>query len=413
MIDNNNLIKYFVRVPVGVSFNGIEVSNANSTNQKKIYFDENTQQIGVKGKAFSLDKANATNLATLIGEDTNMSVRAIAQDVVNNIASWQGADANEIIDTLKEVLTWFNNLPEGDAGALALVQKVGNAAVYYTAEEAAAYNTEHELNEGDEGYKTTLSVKTTATGLYKVIEDSINNAVGSIDYSSFATKTGVEERLGALGNAVEASGNDPAVKHTVKSYVESYVDVNFSYVDSKIGDLGYQVEAQAAVYYTQEEADAYNTEHSLNSGDNGFVTTETIKTPAVTAIPYTNVMDVIKDNELVTAASLNELNDRVEMLSGGGLIGVEIAGINGTVTNNIAYVTKVDLQNELFTNTYNSSPLSYSYLGVTVSLKESNGELTYLNVNPTDLVNRISVVEEFDPWEEYSDPWEEYPVSQP
>jgi hypothetical protein len=38
----------------------------------------------------------------------------------------------------------------------------------------------------------------------------------------------------------------------------------------------------AAVNYTQEEADAYNAEHNLTSGQDGFVTTETVKVPAVT-----------------------------------------------------------------------------------------------------------------------------------
>ena len=49
-----------------------------------------------------------------------------------------------------------------------------------------------------------------------------------------------------------------------------------------LGRLG--KEGTAAVNYTQEEADAYNTEHNLTSGDDGFVTTETVKTPAVEAI---------------------------------------------------------------------------------------------------------------------------------
>lgn len=376
MINNNNLIKYFVRVPVGVTFNGAEVSNANATNQKKIYFDENTQQIWVKGKAYSLDFDNRTALATLIGEDTNQSVREIAGDVFNTLLSTE--DADSIINNLKEVLDWFKNLPEGEAGALALVNKVGNPATYYTAADETE-NPEHVAG----------TVKTAATGLYKLIEDSI----AAIDLSDYATKTHVEDRLGALGNATEAEGNNPAVPHTAKSYV-----------DSKIGNLGNKVEAAAAVYYTQEEADAYNQEHSLNSGDDGFVTTETIKTPAVTAVPYTNVMDVIKDNELVTAAALNDLKSDVELLSGGGLTGVEVAGVTGTVTDNVAYITKAALQGELFDNTYASNALSYTYLGVTVSLKESNGELTYLNVDPSDLVDRINSVEEFDPWEEYSAP---------
>ena len=35
-----------------------------------------------------------------------------------------------------------------------------------------------------------------------------------------------------------------------------------------------------AVYYTQGECDAYNSEHSLTSGDEGFLTTSSVKTPA-------------------------------------------------------------------------------------------------------------------------------------
>ena len=49
-----------------------------------------------------------------------------------------------------------------------------------------------------------------------------------------------------------------------------------------LGRIG--VTGSEAVYYTQLEADAYNAEHNLTSGDEGFVTTETIKTPAVDAV---------------------------------------------------------------------------------------------------------------------------------
>ena len=49
-----------------------------------------------------------------------------------------------------------------------------------------------------------------------------------------------------------------------------------------LGRIG--VEAKAAVNYTEEEATTYNSEHNLNLGDDGYVTTETIKTPAVAAV---------------------------------------------------------------------------------------------------------------------------------
>ena len=40
----------------------------------------------------------------------------------------------------------------------------------------------------------------------------------------------------------------------------------------------------SAVNYTQAEADEYNTAHNLNSGDEGYITTSTEKTPAVSAV---------------------------------------------------------------------------------------------------------------------------------
>lgn len=60
-----------------------------------------------------------------------------------------------------------------------------------------------------------------------------------------------------------------------------------------LGQIG--VGASPAVYYTEEEATAYNTEHGLSEGDEGYVTTETVKTPAVAgvdAIPATVYGDI-------------------------------------------------------------------------------------------------------------------------
>ena len=337
MLDNNSLIKYFVRVPSGVTFNGAQVSAA-SGNTKKIYFDENTQQIWVRGKAFSLDKDNATKLETLIGSDTNKSVRDIATSVVN--ATLSVTDEDNVINKLSEVLDWFNNLPEGDQGALALVNEIGKPAELYTAETAGTYNEVNHLNEGDPGYKTAGDVKTPATGLYKLIEDSI----GAIDYSSFATK---------------------------------------SEVNTKIGSLGNKVEAQAAVLYTAEDEEVIAGTKEV--GD--------VKTPAVEAVPYASVAEVLSD-----------LNTKINTLSAGGITNVTIGSTNLTVSNNHATITKAALQSELFTNAHVSEPLTYSYLGVTVSVTEQNGELTGLNVDPSGLANRVSVVEEFDPWEDYSAP---------
>lgn len=309
MIDNNNLIKLFVRVPSGVSFNGAEVSAATG-NDKKIYFDENDQILWVKGQSYGLTADQGTALATLIGSDTNKSAREIAQEVVNGIMDWQDADANTVIDTLKEVLTWFNNLPEGDAGALALVNSVGHPTEHYTAEEATAYNTAHAEDPGFEPVAEG-DVKTAGTGLYAMVESAVAGGLTSADAKS-----------GELLVDASVVGNKVEVESTTK-------------LQNAVGAA----------------------ETSIQS--------------------------------------------------------VSVAGVTATVTGDpnqkAAEITKLSLQGALFTNTYESTPLSYTYLGVTVSVKESNGELTYLNVDPSVLENRVTVLEEFDPWEEYSAPAEPEP----
>jgi len=295
MLDNNSLIKYFVRVPsTATTFDGATVSNANDTNRKKIYFQESTKQIWVRGIPFSLDDNSRSALNTLIGSDTNMSVRAIAQDVVANIANWQGADANEVIDTLKEVLTWFNNLPEGDEGAVALVGRVGKPAVYYTSTDAEVVG----------GTKQVGDLKTPASGLYKLIEDSV------------------------AGKNVTAAPLD--------------------------GEL--LIDATAS--------------------NNNVVVSSTTKLQNAVSAAETSIQSITVAGTALT--------------------------VTGDANSKAAEISKSDLQSALFTNTYTSSPLTYTYLGVTVSLKETNGELTYLNVDPSALVNRVSAVEDFDPWEEYS-----------
>lgn len=50
------------------------------------------------------------------------------------------------------------------------------------------------------------------------------------------------------------------------------------------GDMNYVwIAAREAIYYTQEEADSYNQEHSLNPGDEDYKTTNSIKVPAISA----------------------------------------------------------------------------------------------------------------------------------
>jgi len=313
MITNDQLLKLFVLVPDGVSFNGTAVSGAEG--EHRIFFEQKTGKLWAKGRSYGIDDAQSTALQTLIGTDTGQSVRAIASDVLSKALSLSD-DADTTISNLTEVLNWFKNLPEGDAGALALVNAVGKPAVFYTAED----------DEVIAGTKEVGDVKTAATGLYKLIEDSV------------------------------------AAKNVT--------------ADGASGEL------------------------------------------LVDATASNNKVEVSSTTKLQNAVAAAETSIQSITVAGTALT------VSGNANAKTAAITKSDLQSALFTNTYESSPLTYSYLGVKVDIKESNGELTYLNVDPSSLLDtvysyiaanelvtanaltnldtRVDHLEEFDPWETYS-----------
>ena len=89
----------------------------------------------------------------------------------------------------------------------------------------------------------------------------INYVYGGNDVAgTIGTAAAVGETL-----PTELTGNTDGVDNTWNSYV---------HLSTKT--------PSEAVYYTQEEANTYNTEHSLSPGDADYKTTSSIKTPAVT-----------------------------------------------------------------------------------------------------------------------------------
>ena len=79
-------------------------------------------------------------------------------------------------------------------------------------------------------------------------------------------------------------GNDIAGKiGTFKTLLpEALTHATENHVSAEYWNAFVRISAKTitpAEYYTQQEADEYNTEHSLSAGDDGFVTTETVKTP--------------------------------------------------------------------------------------------------------------------------------------
>ena len=96
---------------------------------------------------------------------------------------------------------------------------------------------------------------------------------------------------GSAKGTVNSKDNTNVNKYTNAENAEEkcYTKVNF-YGGTITGNLygggeGQRAaEAHEAVYYTQAECDAYNTEHSLKSGDDGYLTPSVVKTPAQAAV---------------------------------------------------------------------------------------------------------------------------------
>ena len=313
MITNDQLLKLFVLVPSSVeNFNGATVSGA--ANEHRIFFEQSTGLLWAKGQSFGGNDSELEAIVNgLIGEDTNKSIRTIAGEVLSEAMNLAD-DVDTTINNLTEVLNWFKDLPEEEEGALNLIAKIGKPAELYTAEDETE-NPEHVKG----------TVKTAATGLYKLIEDSV------------------------------------AAKNVT--------------ADGASGEL---------------------------------------------------LVDATASNNKVEVSSTTKLQNAVAAAET-SIQSITVAGTALTVSGNAnakgAEITKSDLQSALFTNTYQSSPLTYSYLGVKVDIKESNGELTYLNIDPsllldtvysyiasnelvtatalTNLNTRVTTLEEFNPWETY------------
>ncbi len=316
-LQGSDLIKLFVLVPAGTTgFNGQSVSASTS----KIYFDVDNQTLWAKGVGYgisntlkqqisnlvtsvggSADSANAdgsvyariaaavATLGTLQGEDTDQSIRAIAQDVVDT--AFGVADEDNVINKVNEVLAWFNNVAETETGQ-ALIQSVadnktaiGTPAEYYTAEDEQE-NSEHRAG----------TVKTEATGLYLLIKQQVE------------------------GKNVAAEGD---------TYVTAYTNVN-----------------------------------------------------------EPNKVYVAATSTLTTAVT-NATN---------ALQGVRIAGTELTKTNN--EITTASLKNAILGDLSGNSNGANN--GVSVTVSYSGGTVSGVTVDASTLATRVTTLEQFDPWEQYS-----------
>lgn len=117
--------------------------------------------------------------------------------------------------------------------------QAAQAATYYTAEEAAAYNTEHGLNEGDEGYKTEGDVKTPAVAAV----DGLATAVDVKTYVDEAVASATPNIEGQEAIEVTASGNSKVVSLKLNDDAQ-----NDQYSGLKQGNNGLEIDDDLTWY---------------------------------------------------------------------------------------------------------------------------------------------------------------------
>ena len=300
-------------------------------------------------EVLELGGMNINDLAIIFKD---LSARELIQEIINAITlnnSAIGSRINDLHNRLSDVeLNYVSKSVIGN-----IPNKIeAQSAIYYTQEEATAYNTEHELESGDDGYVTTETIKTPAVEAVpytileiieeneEVIADTLNDLNEQISNISLTPgpqgAQGVQGEQGPQGEIGPQGIQGP--QGTTGSGEGGSIDPSIldDYVTNEelsniIGNLGNKVDAKSAIYYTQDEADAYNTEHNLEPGDEGYATTETIMVPAVTAVPYSSVSEAINDHfEILSTAIIDRNND-------------SSSSIDPSLLSN--YVTKTELAN--------------------------------------------------------------------
>lgn len=231
---------------------------------------------------------------------------------------------------------------KSDLGTILVTPGSTTPATYYTAAEAAEYDTEHGLVEGDPGYKVEGDLKTAAittntnidvnidgstivqdnvTKQLKVASEALTQYVGDINgenkYAIAVSATDANNNkiisldINSESNAIEKTTGGVKVKLGINKFTnpsvfgdnvrEAYAlsanDVLITgskneqvikiYKDSALLDIKL-LHAIPATYYTAEEATEYNTEHGLSPGDPDYKSEGDLKTSAVKPV-YTKL----------------------------------------------------------------------------------------------------------------------------
>lgn len=314
MLTNNELLKLFVRVPApaqgeeaSYSFDGAAVSGANG--EKRLFFEEYTGKIWAKGVAYG-------------GSGSAGLTQQEVQSLINNTLNL--TDDNNVIDKISEVINWFNNLPEGDAGAVALINLVGKPSVtaqpaVYSAVESGTTLT------AEQTYYTSNTGEGEFTAQGNEVSDGTN-------YFTLTTPAVTAQAATGLYALVEQNTTDIAQNASDIDDIEAEIGhkaIKYTQAEANTANAGLTGALNSTDELTAEQATAYNTAvngASKSAGDtlstaeanaynatlDGAKSTDDVKTPSTGIYKY--VDDVIEENEEVTAAALTDLNTRVSTL---------------------------------------------------------------------------------------------------
>lgn len=224
---------------------------------------------------------------------------------------------------------------KSDNGTILVTPGGTTPATYYTAEEAAAYNTEHSLEPGDPDFKQEGDLKTAAvttntnidvnidgvtlvqdptTKVIQVASSALTQYIGDEDaqgkYAINISEPDVNNEktvsldINANSNVFEKTTTGVLAKVEIHAFAnpeqfgtnvkEAYAltannviltgnnneQVIKIYKDSALLDMKL-LHAVPATYYTAEEAEEYNTEHGLQPGDTGYKNAGDEKTAAI------------------------------------------------------------------------------------------------------------------------------------
>lgn len=327
-------------------------------------------------------EALASAVETRLSAVENKTIREAALEKAQNAAKFatsveQGTDG--------QITVTYSDAETTDVKRTATAAIAAVPAVLYTAEEAAAYNTEHSLSSEDEGYVHEGDVKIPA----------VDGQIALAGTTTEATLIEIAKAI-AAEQAARAAG-DTAAESAAKAYVDQLVNnlagANWADNAKKVQEIIEELEnsdnanawataidklAGLNINYTQAEADAYNanltdaistetvltaeqaaalnalsgvssTEYTAgsspqavdaalyNSKLEGAVSTSTVKTPqtvkqyvdAKFAEAQAAASGGITDLDAVVSGNLDNNDD----VTTGHKVGVKVTEVDGVITN--------------------------------------------------------------------------------